>query len=65
MGAIVDDLQSAGLHRETAANVHADNTEQARMRRILDSATTSNRARKALFSALLEHESGVMEDLLG
>ncbi|XP_027006746.2 uncharacterized protein LOC113645400 [Tachysurus fulvidraco] len=56
---IVDVL---GLADEMAANVRAEKTDQAKMRKLLDYTTTKSAARR-LFDALNEHAADVMEDL--
>ncbi|KAF7709740.1 hypothetical protein HF521_016590 [Silurus meridionalis] len=57
---IVDDLVMTG---EMAANVHAEKTEQAKMRKVLDY-TNSKKAAKLLVDALFKHAGDVMEDLI-
>ncbi|KAB5577306.1 hypothetical protein PHYPO_G00208360 [Pangasianodon hypophthalmus] len=56
---ILDDLN---LGDEMAANVRAERTDQAKMRKLLDY-INSKRAAKLLVDALNEHAADVMEDL--
>ncbi|KAK3569069.1 hypothetical protein QTP86_021524, partial [Hemibagrus guttatus] len=56
---IIDDLHLTG---EMAANVRAEKTDQAKMRRLLDY-TNSRTAARHLVDALNKHAADVMEDL--
>ncbi|XP_017324563.1 uncharacterized protein si:dkey-10c21.1 [Ictalurus punctatus] len=56
---IIDDLN---LTEEKAANVRAEKTEQAKMRKVLEY-TNSKKAAQLLVDALWKHAGDVMEDL--
>ncbi|KPP57957.1 hypothetical protein Z043_124266 [Scleropages formosus] len=60
---IVDELRSKGIHRELAANVYAEKTEQAKMRRLLDN-TKSSAMADALLTALFAQQPLLMNELL-
>ncbi|KAK2849815.1 hypothetical protein Q7C36_008598 [Tachysurus vachellii] len=58
---IIDDLNY--LSDEMAANIRAERTDQAKMRKVLEY-TTSRKAAKLLVDALHKHANDVMEDLI-
>ncbi|XP_066544366.1 uncharacterized protein LOC136711798 [Amia ocellicauda] len=60
---IIDQVSVSGFPAEAVANIRAQTTSQKKMRQILDY-TRSTKAAEVVFSALLDHEPDVMEDIM-